>query len=149
VPLIADAVKNIPVMAAGGITDNRTARAAHALGAEGVFAGSVFIGTKESRVPQSVKDKIIEANGLDLLLFRTLPDYYRSLPGKLVEKLVSMDKAGASNEELGNAMGGLRGLRIGMLEGNTDEGYIALGTGIGNIRRIKSVAEVVNELTIA
>ncbi|ELG1037213.1 nitronate monooxygenase [Salmonella enterica] len=45
-------------------------------------------------------------------------------------------------------MGGLRGLRIGMLEGNTDEGYIALGTGIGNIRSIKSVAEVVNELAI-
>ncbi|EAA7134729.1 hypothetical protein E1676_00945 [Salmonella enterica subsp. enterica serovar Beaudesert] len=44
--------------------------------------------------------------------------------------------------------GYLRGLRIGMLEGNTDEGYIALGTGIGNIRSIKSVAEVVNELAI-
>ncbi|EBV6969044.1 hypothetical protein XG19_003310 [Salmonella enterica subsp. enterica serovar Gaminara] len=143
VPLIADSVKSVPVMAAGGITDSRTARAAHALGAEGVFAGSVFIGTEESRVPQSVKDKIINANGLDLLLFRTLPDYYRSLPGKLADKLVSMDKAGASNEELAQTMGGLRGLRIGMLEGNTDEGYIALGTGIGNIRSIKSVAEVV------
>lgn len=80
--------------------------------------------------------------------FRTLPDYYRSLPGKLADKLVSMDKAGASNEELAQTMGGLRGLRIGMLEGNTDEGYIALGTGIGNIRSIKSVAEVVNELAI-
>ncbi|MEX8992668.1 NAD(P)H-dependent flavin oxidoreductase, partial [Salmonella enterica] len=146
VPLIADSVKSVPVMAAGGITDSRTARAAHALGAEGVFAGSVFIGTEESRVPQSVKDKIINANGLDLLLFRTLPDYYRSLPGKLADKLVSMDKAGASNEALAQTMGGLRGLRIGMLEGNTDEGYIALGTGIGNIRSIKSVAEVVNEL---
>lgn len=64
------------------------------------------------------------------------------------DKLVSMDKAGASNEELAQTMGGLRGLRIGMLEGNTDEGYIALGTGIGNIRSIKSVAEVVNELAI-
>ncbi|MDI5405220.1 hypothetical protein MJM25_28940, partial [Salmonella enterica subsp. enterica serovar Lubbock] len=42
----------------------------------------------------------------------------------------------ASNEELAQTMGGLRGLRIGMLEGNTDEGYIALGTGIGNIRSI-------------
>ncbi|WP_241575441.1 NAD(P)H-dependent flavin oxidoreductase [Rosenbergiella nectarea] len=146
VPLIADSVKRIPVMAAGGITDSRTARAAHALGAEGVFAGSVFIGTEESSVPQTVKDKIVDANGLDLLLFRTLPDYYRSLPGKLAEKLVSMDKAGASNQEQGEAMGGLRGLRIGMLEGNTDEGYIALGTGIGNIRSVRSVAQVVSEL---
>ena len=67
---------------------------------------------------------------------------------KLAEKLASMDKAGASNEALGKAMGGLRGLRLGMLEGNTDEGYIALGTGIGNIRSVKSVAEVVNALTV-
>jgi enoyl-[acyl-carrier protein] reductase II len=92
VPLIADAVKHVPVMAAGGITDNRTARAAHAL-AEGVFAGSVFISTEESRVPQGVKEKIVAANGLDLLLFRTVPHYYRSLPGKLAEKLAAMDKA--------------------------------------------------------
>ncbi|WP_237932487.1 NAD(P)H-dependent flavin oxidoreductase [Buttiauxella sp. S19-1] len=148
VPLIADAVQNVPVLAAGGITDNRTARAAHALGASGVFAGSIFISTEESRVPQSVKDKIINSDGLDMLLFRTMPDYYRSLPGKLAEKLVQMDKAGASNEELGKTMGGLRGLRIGMLEGNTDEGYISLGTGIGSIRDIKTVAQVVNALAI-
>ncbi|MEH0885431.1 nitronate monooxygenase [Enterobacter sp. UNJFSC 003] len=148
VPLIADSVKHIPVMAAGGITDHRTARAAHALGAEGVFAGSVFISTQESRVPQLVKDKIIAANGLDLLLFRTVPHYYRSLPGKLAENLVAMDKAGASNEALGNAMGGLRGLRLGMLEGNTDEGYLSFGTGIGAIRSVKSVAAVVDELTV-
>jgi len=149
VPLIADAVKRVPVMAAGGITDKRTARAAHALGAEGIFAGSVFIATEESRVPRSVKNKIIAASGLDLLLFRTLPHYYRSLPGKLAEKLVAMDKAGASNEALGEAMGGLRGLRVGMLEGNADEGYIALGTGIGSIRSVKSVAEVVDALTVS
>lgn len=148
VPLIADAVKNVPVLAAGGITDSRTARAAHALGAQGVFAGSVFISTLESRVPQSVKDKIIAANGLDMRLFRTLPDYYRSLPGKLADKLVALDKAGASKEELAQVMGGLRGLRLGMLEGNTDEGYISLGTGIGSIRSVKSVAEVVAELHV-
>lgn len=148
VPLIADAVKNIPVLAAGGITDNRTARAAHALGAQGVFAGSVFISTLESRVPQSVKDKIIAADGLDMRLFRTLPDYYRSLPGKLADKLVALDKSGASREELAKVMGGLRGLRLGMLEGNTDEGYISLGTGIGSIRSVKSVAEVVAELHV-
>ncbi|QHM70801.1 NAD(P)H-dependent flavin oxidoreductase [Mixta intestinalis] len=148
VPLIVDAVQQVPVLAAGGITDCRTARAAHALGAEGVFAGSVFISTEENRVPQQIKDKIVAANGLDLLLFRTQPAYYRALPGKLAEKLVAMDKAGCSNEELGAVMGGLRGLRLGMLEGNSDEGYISLGTGIGNIRRVKSVSEVVNELAI-
>ncbi|KEA52083.1 diguanylate cyclase [Mangrovibacter sp. MFB070] len=148
VPLIADSVVNVPVLAAGGITDKRTARAAHALGASGVFAGSVFISTQESRVPQSVKEKIIAANGLDMVLFRTLPDYYRSLPGKLVGKLAQMDKAGASKDEVAKVMGGLRGLRLGMLEGNTDEGYISLGTGIGSIHGVHSVAQVVDELTL-
>lgn len=147
VPLIADAVENVPVLAAGGIVDKRTARAAHALGAEGIFAGSVFISTEESRVPPSLKDKIVAANGLDLSLFRTVPDYYRSLPGALTTTLVEMDKAGASKEELANTMGGLRGLRVGMLEGNTDEGYVSLGTGIGGIRKVASVAEVVEQLT--
>lgn len=147
VPMIADAVVNVPILAAGGIVDKRTARAAQALGAEGVFAGSVFISTEESRVPQSIKEKIVAANGLDLNLFRTLPDFYRSLPGKLTSKLVAMDKAGASKEEIGGAMSGLRGLRLGMLEGNTDEGYISLGTGIGGITAITSVAEVVEQLT--
>lgn len=147
VPMIADAVQNVPVLAAGGITDKRTAKAAHALGAEGVFAGSVFISTVESRAAQSVKEDIVAANGLDLNLYRTLPDYYRSLPGKLTTKLVEMDKAGASNEEIGHAMGGLRGLRIGMLEGNSDEGYVSLGTGIGSIREINYVADVVEQLS--
>ena len=147
VPLIADAVENVPVLAAGGIVDKRTARAAHALGAEGVFAGSVFISTEESRVPSSIKEMIVDANGLDLNLFRTLPDYYRSLPGKLTSTLVEMDKAGASKEEIAHTMGGLRGLRVGMLEGNTDEGYVALGTGIGGIHRVMSVADVVEQLT--
>lgn len=148
VPMIVDAVKHVPVLAAGGIVDKRTAKAAHALGAEGVFAGSVFISTLENRVPLSVKEKIVAANGLDLSLFRTLPDYYRSLPGKLTEKLVAMDKAGATKEDIGSAMGGLRGLRLGMLEGNTDEGYISLGTGIGGIKRIVSVADVVEQLSV-
>lgn len=148
VPLIADAVKRIPVVAAGGITDPRTAKAAHALGAQGVLAGSAFISTTESRVPQSVKQKIVDANGLDMRLFRTQPAYYRSLPGKLADSLVIMDNAGASRDEILTAMRGGRGLRTGMLEGNTDEGYISLGTGIGNIRAIRSVADVVNDLSV-
>ena len=64
-----------------------------------------------------MKAKIVAANGLDLRLFRTLPDYYRALPGKLSDTLVAMDRAGASGTELARAMGGLRGMRLGMLEG--------------------------------
>lgn len=147
VPLIADST-DLPVMGAGGIVDRRTAKAALALGAEGVFAGSLFLSSIESRMHQAVKERLVQSNGLDLQLFRTMPAYYRSLSGKLAEKLIEMDKAGSSNEELGKTMGGLRGLRLGMLENNSDEGYVSLGTGIGAIKEIRPVADIVDELMI-
>ena len=91
------------------------------------------------------------SNTASVVVLCTAPDEAtaQDLAAKvLAEKLAAMDKAGASNDALGKAMGGLRGLRLGMLEDNTDEGYIALGTGIGNIHGVKSVAEVVNALTV-
>ncbi|WGE43295.1 NAD(P)H-dependent flavin oxidoreductase [Actinobacillus equuli] len=147
VPLIADATQNVPVMAAGGIADHRTAKAAFALGAEGLFVGSAFLTTTESRMHDAAKEKVVAATGQDLLLFRTVPDYYRSLSTPLADKLAKMDKAGASKEEINALMGGLRGMKFGMLDGNFDEGYISVGNGIGSIHAVKSVAEVVEELT--
>ena len=58
VPLIADSTA-LPVMAAGGISDRRTAKAALALGAEGLFAGSLFLSTQESRMHADVKQQLI------------------------------------------------------------------------------------------
>ncbi|TWT14358.1 nitronate monooxygenase family protein [Planomicrobium sp. CPCC 101079] len=145
VPMIADAI-NIPVMAAGGIGDVRGVRAAFALGAEGVFAGSVFIPTKENPAAENVKQMIVNATAEDLLMFRTLPAYYRSLPTQLAYKLVEMDNQGVSREEIAKKMVGSIGMRIGMLEGNTDEGYISIGTGITPIKEIRTVKEVVDTL---
>lgn len=145
VPMIADAIA-IPVLAAGGIGDVRGVRAAFALGAEGVFAGRVFIPTKENPAAENVKQMIVDATAEDLLMFRTLPAYYRSLPTKLANKLVEMDKQGASREETAKTMVGSIGMRIGMLEGNTDDGYISVGTGITLIKEIRTVKEVVDTL---
>ena len=145
VPMIADAI-DIPVLAAGGIGDVRGVRAAFALGAEGVFAGSVFIPTKENPAAENVKQMIVDATAEDLLMFRTLPAYYRSLPTKLAKKLVNMDEQGASREETAKTMIGSIGMRIGMLEGNTDDGYISVGTGITPIKEIRTVKEVVDTL---
>ncbi len=83
VPLIVDSVEHTPVMAAGGIADYRTFNAAFALGAEGVYCGTAFLMSKESRMAENVKEAVLNANVQDLLLFRTIPAYYRSLPGSV------------------------------------------------------------------
>ncbi|ECJ9309672.1 nitronate monooxygenase [Salmonella enterica] len=149
IPLLADAVKNIPVVAAGGISDRRTARAAHVLGAQGVFAGSVFISASESRASHAVKMHILAADGLDLNMFRTAGARFRSLPGQLVEKLTAMQEAGVTPEELSQATGGINALYAGMIEGDSDKGYMSLGTGIGLIRDVRSAHDIVHELHIA
>lgn len=60
VPLIVDAVDHTPVMAAGGIADHRAFDAALALGAGGVYCGTAFLMSKESRMaPTSSKPSFL------------------------------------------------------------------------------------------
>ena len=59
-PQVVDAV-NIPVIAAGGIADNRGVKAAMAMGAEGVQCGTIFSISKESPVGDNWKKTIIES----------------------------------------------------------------------------------------
>ncbi|NDP54310.1 nitronate monooxygenase [Staphylococcus aureus] len=145
IPMIADAIK-IPVIAAGGIGDVRGVRAAFCLGAEGVFVGSVLIPTFENPAAENVKQYIVDSNAEDLILFRTIPSYYRSLPGKLARELEEMDKNGATNEELAKHMGGGRNMRLGMLNGDTENGYVSVGTGISPINSIRSTKSVIDDL---
>ena len=145
VPLIVDAVKNIPVMAAGGISDIRGVRAAFALGAEGVFLGTRFLATEEARTAQNVKELMLKTTAEDLHIFRTLPHFYRSIPTKLSAKLVEMDKNGATREELSLKQDRRKNMKLGMLDGD-ENGYISVGLGVSFIKEIKSVKEVVNEL---
>ena len=61
VPQVADAVK-VPIIAGGGIADARGFVAALALGAEGAYMGTRFIGTKECRAHNNVKQALVDAN---------------------------------------------------------------------------------------
>jgi len=72
VPEIVDAVAPVPVLAAGGIGRGRQMAAAMALGAEGVWAGSVWLTTEESELGPVVKDKFIAANSADTVRSRSM-----------------------------------------------------------------------------
>ncbi|MCY7008950.1 nitronate monooxygenase [Fusobacterium simiae] len=146
VPLIVDSVKNIPIVAAGGIGDVRGVRAAFALGAEGVFLGSRFLTTIEARTAPNIKELIVKSTAEDLDIFRTLPYFYRSIHTKLSTELVEMDKKGATREELAMKQGGGRNMKLGMLDGDTENGYISVGLGISSIKEILSVEDTIKEL---
>jgi nitronate monooxygenase/enoyl-[acyl-carrier protein] reductase II len=65
VPQVVDAVRPLPVVAAGGITDGRGLAAALMLGAQGVCIGTRFLATQESPIVDSWKQAIIGAAAQD------------------------------------------------------------------------------------
>jgi NAD(P)H-dependent flavin oxidoreductase YrpB (nitropropane dioxygenase family) len=71
-PEVVDAVAPVPVLAAGGIGDGRQMAAALALGAKGVWCGSVWLTTVESDVLPVVKQKLIAASSADTVRTRSM-----------------------------------------------------------------------------
>lgn len=72
VPEVVDAVAPIPVLAAGGIARGRQIAAAMALGAAGVWCGSVWLTTEEAETHPVVKEKFLAATSRDTLRSRSL-----------------------------------------------------------------------------
>ena len=69
VPMIVDAVGDEAlVLAAGGISDGRTAAAALALGSDGVWIGTRLVATEESAIHDEHKRRILAASGEDTVL---------------------------------------------------------------------------------
>lgn len=72
VPEVVDAVDPVPVLAAGGIGDGRQVTAALALGAQGVWMGSVWLTTEEAETHPVVKQKFLQATSSDTVRSRSL-----------------------------------------------------------------------------
>jgi NAD(P)H-dependent flavin oxidoreductase YrpB (nitropropane dioxygenase family) len=72
IPEVVDAVAPVPVLAAGGIGRGRQMAAAMALGAQGVWCGSVWLTTEEAETHPVVKQKMLAATSGDTIRSRSL-----------------------------------------------------------------------------
>ena len=72
IPEVVDAVAPVPVMGAGGIGRGRQMAAAMALGAQGVWCGSVWLTTEEAETHPAVKQKFLAAGSSDTERSRTI-----------------------------------------------------------------------------
>lgn len=80
-PQVVDLVAPIPVLAAGGIANGRQMAAAMALGAAGVWCGSVWLCTAQSDAPPEVKRKILAARSQDAVISRA----YSGKPSRVLK----------------------------------------------------------------
>jgi NAD(P)H-dependent flavin oxidoreductase YrpB (nitropropane dioxygenase family) len=72
IPEVVDAVAPVPVLGAGGIGRGRQMAAAMALGAQGVWCGSVWLTTDEAETHPVVKEKMLHASSADTIRSRSL-----------------------------------------------------------------------------
>jgi len=140
VPQVVDAV-TIPVVAAGGIADARGVVAALVLGADGVQMGTRFVATQECMAHQNFKEAIVRASDVDTVITGRKLGPVRILKNEVATKILEMEAAGASVEELLAFIGSSR-YRTGQFEGDLANGQTYCGSIAGMIKEIKSVNEV-------
>ena len=122
------------------------AGAAFVLGAEGLLVGTAFLLSEESLVADNIKQAAVRLHADDMMMYRVLPAFYRTMPGELPDKLVAMSKNGASEADIFEAQHKHLGIRNGMLFGDLSNGFASLGLGISLIHDIEPVSVIVNRL---
>jgi NAD(P)H-dependent flavin oxidoreductase YrpB (nitropropane dioxygenase family) len=144
-------VRKVPVLAAGGIMTGRQMAGMMAMGAAGVWTGSVWLATSDSEVSEVLRDKLVAANSRDTVRskhrtgkfsrqLRTTwheaweaPDAPPALPMPLMSVLV---------EPI------LQQINAAAAKGNPQARELAtyfVGQGVGLIDGVKSAARVVQD----
>ncbi len=145
VPQVCDAV-NIPVIAAGGIADNRQFRAALALGACGVQVGTILLATPECPIHENYKNAVIKAKGNDAVVTGRIGGTpVRVLKNQMTREYIKQEKAGADKMELEKFT--LGSLRRAVFDGDTKTGSLMAGQTCGQVKEIRSVADVFADIT--
>ena len=144
VPAVADAV-DIPVMAAGGIVSGRSMAAAMALGADGVQIGSLFAVADESSASEAFKQTVIDAGDGDTMLTLKELAPVRLLKNKFYQQVQQAYAEGASVDQLRELLGKGRA-RLGIFEGDLDEGELEIGQAASMIKKRMPAAEMVADI---
>jgi enoyl-[acyl-carrier protein] reductase II len=144
IPSVVDAV-SIPVIAAGGIATGKQMLAAFALGASGVQIGSRFVATPEASSHINFKNLIIGSNEGDTVLSLKKITPVRLLKNKFYQQVAEAESNGASIEELKQLLGRGRA-KLGMFEGNLEEGELEIGQVAAMLSAIQPASEVVEEI---
>ena len=144
IPLTREAV-DVPVVAAGGVVCGRGLASALALGADGVQIGTLFAACEESPAHRRYKDLVIEAGEYDPVVYGRLENPARGLRTPAVERLLQLDRSGASPEEIDRARG-LGRARMALLDGDEREGIFPAGLGAARIAAVRPAAEIVQRI---
>jgi enoyl-[acyl-carrier protein] reductase II len=144
IPMVKEKLE-IPLIAAGGIATGRGMLAAMALGADGVQIGSRFVASEESSAHINFKKKVVETEdgGTDLTLKELIP--VRLIKNDFYHRIQALYENKAGADELIELLGRARP-KLGMFEGDLDEGELEIGQVSAQISEIKTVSQIFKEI---
>ena len=144
IPQVVDRVQ-LPVVAAGGIADGRGLAAALVLGAQGVQMGTRFVCSQECIAHPAYKQAIVDASDRSTIISGQSTGYpLRSLENKLTREFLEKEKSGISIEELMEF--GVGKVRLGLIEGDLENGTLLAGQIAGMIKEVKPVKVIIEEM---
>jgi enoyl-[acyl-carrier protein] reductase II len=138
IPQVCEAV-DVPVVAAGGITDGRSMAAAFALGAEGILMGTRILSAAESPVHSNWKEAIIDADSTDTVFLN------RSGPGPALRALRTERTTRLQKDGVENIFGEFAGTQDVYFGGNLEAGIALTGQVAGRITEVKPVKQIFDE----
>ncbi len=136
-PLVREKVE-VPIIAAGGITDGRTMAAAFALGAEGVQMGTRMVSSAESPVHMNWKNAILAAAETDTVFLNQFSK--PALRALRTQKTSRLEREPGPN--MMNEFGSAKDLYFG---GDMEASIALSGQVCGRIEEIKPVAQIIRE----
>jgi NAD(P)H-dependent flavin oxidoreductase YrpB (nitropropane dioxygenase family) len=151
VPEIVDAVAPMPVLAAGGIGRGRQMAAAMALGAQGVWCGSVWLTSEEAETHPVVKEKMLAATSSDTVRSRSVT----GKPARQLRSAWTDEWDGPANPDpLGMPLQGIlvaeAQARIqrsaGSVPGSKQLINYFVGQIVGEMNQVKPVRRIVQEM---
>lgn len=143
-PQVVDAVK-IPVIAAGGIADNRGVKAAMAMGAEGVQCGTIFSISKESPVGDNWKKVIIESKDTSIGVIGTkMGVASRIVVNKKAKELYGLEDKMTDKLKFNQLLD--EAYQKAVYQDDVENGIIFAGSVAGMIHESKSAAEIISDL---
>ena len=147
VPQVVDAVgPDIPVLAAGGIGDGRQMAAAMALGAQGVWTGSLWLLTAEADMAPEVTENLLEATSRDAIRARVMTGKpARQLRTRWTEAWDRPDAPDPLPMPLQGLLYGEAAERFSRVHSKEFGGYPA-GQIIGSLDRVRPAKDIVAEM---
>lgn len=142
-PEVVDAVAPTPVLAAGGIGSGRQMAGAMAMGAQGIWTGSIWLTVSESSTSPVIQDKLLGASSRDTVRSRVISGKpARQLRTKWTDIWEQPDTPDPLPMPLQGLLVGEATRRI-TRAGATDLMGTPVGQIVGSMNRVRSTREVV------